>query len=161
MTNIEYNFSFIKTDKLLLDSSAKIIHNKNSRKNRIKLSKLEYEEIEIIWTLFECKEEKVYGEFDFQHQSSRDKLSNGIKASQILQTLNSVNVFQNYTPKQDDYLSIRLDYIHPTKNKNNRPYIGEYISFIFTDCWNLNKGYDRINNCHEILFEGVVLIDNL
>ena len=158
MENPNFNFSFIYPSIEFSKSEEKIIHYKKSRKNKIKLSKSEYEEIKIVWTLSEYKGRIKYDGIDWQYQSSSDKLSNGIMGSQILQKLNSSNVFANYFPKENDYLSIRLEYIHTTKNKKYRPYIGEYISFIFIDNWNLNKGYDHIDNCYEIIMEGEITI---
>jgi hypothetical protein len=159
MTNSGFNFSFLTPNVKFSNNDDRVIHNKNSRKNKIKLSKAEYEEIKVVWTLSEYKGRREYDGIDWRYQSSSDKLGNGILGSQILQKINSSNVFEDFTPKENDYLSIRLEYIHPAKNNKSRPYIGEYISFIYTDSWNLNKGYDHIDNCYEIIMEGEIVID--
>ena len=158
MTDSDCNFSFLIKNVNILNNEDKEIHNKNSRKNKIKLSKVEYEQIRIVWTLSEQIGRKKYDGIDWQYKSSSDKLSNGITGAQILLKINSSNAFEDYTPKKNDNLLIRLEYLHPTKNNKSRPYIDDYISFIFTECWNLNSGYDHIDNCYERMMEGEIEI---
>lgn len=158
MTDSDCSFSFLIKNVNLSNSQDEVIHNKNSRKNKLKLSKVEYEQIKIVWTLSVYTERKKPDGIDWQYKSSSDKLSNGITGSQILKKLNSSNVFEDYTPKENDCLSISLAYLHPVNNNKSRPYIGDYISFIYSDCWNLNSGYDHINNCYEKLMEGEIEI---
>lgn len=66
-------------------------------------------------------------------QTSRDHLNNGFSAEKILNLLNSKPLFENYLPKENDFLKIWLEYKHPVIHNKSRPYIGDFISFIYNE----------------------------
>ncbi len=55
---ITFEFITVKSNKEKQDKNEKIIHHKNSRKNRVKFRKEKYEEKELIWTLKKKKEKE-------------------------------------------------------------------------------------------------------
>lgn len=136
-----------------------IENKKISRRHKKKFNLLEYQEIKIIWALFECIGREKDDGFDWQYQSSSSELNNGIAGVQVLQILNSLIVFNDYTAKENDYLSIQLEYVHPAQNKKPRPYVGDFITYIFYDKWNLNTGYEHIDNIYELLKKGEIIIE--
>lgn len=150
--------TFILKELENLADDKKLLHHENSRKNKIKLSREQYEEASILWRLSKFLRKEEYNEIDFQYQSSNSQLSNGLSYEFILSLLNSQNVFGNYQSKENDCLTIWMEYKHPEINKRARPYIGNYISFIFSDTWTLSKGFDHMDNEYETLYEGTIKI---
>lgn len=160
MLNSELKFNFIieKNEAPIIEG--KIVHNKNSRKNKIPLSKIEYQEIIIKWSLCEYLgpvEENPMSS-SFFPLSSTKKLNNGLSASSMLKQLNSNLVFDNYILKEHDHLKIYLEYKHPKKNNKPRPFIDGFISFIFKNEWILNEGFDHLNKLDEVVQFGKVII---
>ncbi|MPT30315.1 MAG: hypothetical protein E2600_01340 [Chryseobacterium sp.] len=153
MKNI-HNYIFSVKNKSRIDST-EIIHNKHSRKNRLKLSKNDYEETIIKWSFFKYIKEIDYdlSNFEFVSQSSSQQLNNGLSATSILEIINSDLIF-DYTPLRNDMLQIYMEYIHQTINNKPRPYIGNYISFIYKNEWIINEGFEHIDNVYEIIQEG-------
>lgn len=156
MTNSESKIDFIVKEPEISVDDRKVIHNKNSRKNTIKLTKSQYEETFTLWRLSRFLKMEEYSEIDFQLRSSSSKLSNGLSFEPILSLLNSKAVFKNYQPKEKDSLSIWLEYKHADINKKIRPYIGSYMSFIYSHEWTLNSGFDHIYHDYETLWEGEI-----
>ncbi|MGD1319943.1 hypothetical protein [Chryseobacterium sp. 2R14A] len=99
-----------------------------------------------------------YDGIEWQYQSSRNKLNNGLLAENILTLLNSEIIFENYLPKENDFLKIWLEYKHAKNHNKSRPYIGDFISFIYNKEWKINNGFDHINFEYEILQEGEIKI---
>lgn len=154
--NINYIFSIIDKEPIV---NAEIIHNKNARKNRIKLSKAEYEETFMEWTLSKYIKKIEYdiNNSEFFPMSSSRELSNGVSAESVLKAINSDLVFENL-PEPNDRLSIRMDYLHPTINNKTRPYIGKFISFIYKTEWFIDEGFEHIDNIYETIQEGLLII---
>lgn len=158
MTNSESSIDFImKEPKVSIDDD-KAIHNQNSRKNKVKLTKTQYEETSMVWKLSRFLRMEEFNNFDFQYISSSTQLSNGLSYEPFLSLLNSKAVFENYIPQENDALSIWLEYKHSEINKKSRPYIGNYISFIYSDEWVVNKGFDHIDLEYQTLYEGEIKI---
>ena len=160
MSNPELKLNFV-VDEKETTIEKKIIHNKNSRRNKIKLSRDEYQETIIKWSLSEyiqpVEDNPLNSEF-FPMPSSKS-LNNGLSADSILKLLNSNLVFDFYQPKENDKLNIRMEYKHPEMYRKSRPYIGDFISFIFKIEWEINKGLDHIHNSYKQLSEGEIIID--
>ena len=53
-------------------------------------------------------------------------------------------------------LNISMEYLYATINNKSRPYIGNYLSFIYKDEWLINKGFEHIDNIYEIISEGII-----
>ncbi|WP_160136203.1 hypothetical protein [Chryseobacterium sp. c4a] len=134
------------------------IHHKNSKKNKINLSRLQYEKTTILWKLSKFLRKEEDNGIDFQYQSSSSQLNNGLSYESMLSLLNSQSVFENYQPKENDCLAIWMEYKHTEINKKTRPYIGNYISFIYSGTWKLNKGFEHLYNLYETLYEGELQI---
>ncbi|AZA77863.1 hypothetical protein EG347_10200 [Chryseobacterium sp. G0186] len=158
MINPESSIDFIMKEPEVSIDDDKVIHNKNSRKNTIKLTRSQYEETSMVWKLSRFLRKEEFNNIDFQYISSSTQLSNGLSYEPVLSLLNSKTVFENYLPKENDFLSIRMEYKHPEINKKSRPYIGNYISFIYSHEWVVNKGFDHIDREYETLYEGEVKI---
>ena len=135
-----------------------IIHNKNSRKNKLKLTKEAYEETEIIWSLKKYISPKIYDGIDWQYQSSSESLNNGISAIQILEEINTNKTLNDFFIQEKDLLIISMKYIIEERNKKSRPFIGNYISFIFNKNWSINSGFEHIDNNYEDYKNGILLI---
>lgn len=160
MNNSESKIDFIikNTDSNRLDEKENIIHNKNSRKNRITLRLREYQKTLVTWSISRYKSKMEYNGIDWQPHSSGKELNNGISYEVILSAINSKNVFENYLPRENDILKVRLEYIHPKKHKKSRPYINNFMSFIYDKKWRLNKGFEHIHNSYEIIAEGEIIM---
>lgn len=158
MNELKRNIEFIIKKQNSKINQENIIHNKNSRVNKIKLSSAEYNETLILWTLSQFQRKMQYDGIDWQYQSSRNTLNNGLLAETVLSVLNSVIIFANYSPQKNDFLKIWLEYKHPTTHNKSRPYIGDYISFIYNEEWKINNGYDHIDFEYETLQEGEIKI---
>lgn len=161
MNNSESKIVFIIKNTDSSDQSdikENIIHNKNSRKNRIKLSSEEYQEKLIVWSLRRYISKIEYQGIEWQYISSGKKLNNGIFYEEILLVINSENIFENFSPKENDLLTIRLEYKHPEKHRKSRPYINDFISFVYEQEWRLNKDFEHIHNSYEIIAEGKIII---
>jgi len=152
----EINIEFILKKYSLSNKHENIIHNKNSRKNKFKLTSEAYQENIILWNLSQFEKERIYDGIEWQYQSSRDHLSNGFSAEKILNLLNSRPLFESYLPRENDFLKIWLEYKHPVIHNKSRPYIGDFISFIYNEKWKLNNGFDHINFEYETLQEGEI-----
>lgn len=135
-----------------------IIHNKNSRKNKLKLINEEYQEKIILWNLSRFEKDRNYDGIEWQYQSSRDQLNNRFSAENILKLLNSKSVLENYLPQENDFLKIWLEYKYPSMHNKSRPYISDYISFLYDYKWKLNKGFDHIDFEYKVLYEGEIKI---
>lgn len=139
-----------------------IIHNKNNRRNKIKLSKNEYEETILKWRLSEFVKKKEYDpdECSFTPISSSDFLSNGLSCDKIIGFINTDLIFENYLPQENDFLKIWLEYKHPEIHRKGRPIIDRaYLSFIFSEKWIKNEGFDHIDNIYEEIFGGEILLE--
>ncbi len=162
MNSEKFEIEFITIEPIenIADEVKPIIHHKNSRRNKTKitLSREEYEEIRITWKLIKFMEEQKH-EWGFP-QSSAQKLSNGITVEKIVLFLNhSKKIFDfEYKPNENDLLTIGLEYtIKDIKGKYSRPYIGEYISFLYNgEKWLINEGFDHLNNKYEDFKEGIL-----
>ncbi|MBM6499243.1 hypothetical protein H9X54_008000 [Flavobacterium macrobrachii] len=141
------------------DENPEIIHHKNSRKNKKVFNRNEYESKEILWSLQKYIGEEIYNGIDWQYQGSAQELSNGLTALKIVSILNSDYVFDfDYEPNENDLLSIKLDYLKSTLKGKSRPFIGEYISFIFKNGkWEINNGYDHISKVYKNYKEGKII----
>lgn len=119
---------------------ATVVHNKKSRKNKINLTKTEYEETIIEWMLSKYVKQVEYdiNNCEFFPISPSEELNNGISAESILEFINS-NLIFDYLPQNNDMLKISMEYVHPTINRKRRPYIGNYISFIYKNEWSIMK----------------------
>jgi hypothetical protein len=150
---LKFNFIIELGETPIVDD--KIIHNKNSRRNKIRLSKDEYQETTIKWTLFEFshKNDEHFG----MPWSSSKSLNNGLSASSILKYLNSNLVFDFYQLKENDKLNIRMEYIHREMHKP-RPIIDNYLSFVFKEEWKLNKDFETIDYSYRELKNGELVI---
>ncbi|WP_299229671.1 hypothetical protein [uncultured Psychroserpens sp.] len=161
MSNPELKLNFVVDKNEVTTTEKKIVHNKNSRRNKIKLNRDEYQETVIKWSLSKylqpVKENPLNTEF-FPISSSKS-LSNGLSADSILKYLNSNLVFDFYELKENDKLNIRMEYKHPEMYRKSRPYIGNFISFIFKMEWEINKGFDHIHNSYTELNEGKIIIE--
>lgn len=158
MTNSESRIDFIMKELEASMDGRKAINNKNTRKNKIKLTKSQYEETFMLWRLSRFLKMEEYNGIDFQHKSSSPQLSNGLSYEPILSLLNSKVIFENYQPKENDSLSIWMEYKHVEMNEKTRPYIGSYISFIYSHEWTLNNGYDSMYCDYKTLCEGEIKI---
>ncbi|WP_273005932.1 MULTISPECIES: hypothetical protein [Chryseobacterium] len=158
MANSESRIDFIMKESEASMDDGKAIHNKNTRKNKIKLTKSQYEETFMLWRLSRVLKMEEYNGIDFQHKSSSPQLSNGLSYEPILSLLNSKVIFENYQPKENDSLSIWMEYKYAEMNKKTRPYIGNYISFIYSHEWMLNSGFDHIYSDYETLCDGELKI---
>ncbi|SIS36093.1 hypothetical protein SAMN05421768_10557 [Chryseobacterium joostei] len=158
MANSESRIDFIMKESEASMDDGKAIHNKNTRKNKIKLTKSQYEETFMLWRLSRVLKMEEYNGIDFQHKSSSPQLSNGLSYEPILSLLNSKVIFENYQPKENDSLSIWMEYKYAEMNKKTRPYIGNYISFIYSHEWTLNSGFDHIYSDYETLCDGELKI---
>ncbi|MGX7666669.1 hypothetical protein [Flavobacterium pedocola] len=161
MSQIE--FITIEQKKVQVDAIKPITHNKNSRRNKTKItvSREEYEAIVIKWKLRKfigIREDNNSG-IDWVYQGAAQELKNEMTAESILKFLNNTTVFDfAYEPKQNDELIIELEYvIAGIKGKYSRPFIGEYISLLYNDeKWTSNKGYDSIYFIMEDFKEGII-----
>lgn len=158
MDTSKINIAFVKKISHSLQEQKEIVHNKNSRKNRVKLNLKEYNKTIIIWSLSNYKGKMEYNGIDWQYLSSGKELNNGISYEIILPVLNSENIFENYLPKDKDILKIRLKYIHPEKDGKSRPYINNFISFVYDKEWRLNRAFEHAHNSYEIIAEGEIII---
>lgn len=161
MSNSELKLNFVVDKNEVTTTEKKIIHNKNSRRNKIKLSRDEYQETVMKWSLFEylqpVKDNPLNTEF-FPLSSSKS-LKNGLSADSILKYLNSNLVFDFYELKENDKLNIRMEYKHPEMYRKSRPFVGDFLSFIFKKEWEINEGFDHIHNSYKELNEGKIIID--
>ena len=157
MTNINRYLFWINNKEESDIKSTELIRNKNSRKNKLKLSKTDYEETKIEWTLFKYIKELEYDSngCEFLPESPSQQLNNGISAASILEIINSDLIFE-YLPQRNDMLNISMEYLYATINNKSRPYIGNYLSFIYKDEWLINKGFEHIDNIYEIISEGII-----
>lgn len=145
------------------DPLSPIIHNKKSRKNKlskIKLTKEQMEEVVIQWQL-----RKFLGIVmeddgaDFFPWASEQKLSEELTPELIAEVLNKENVFDfDYVPAKNDFLKLVQNYAYVDINsKQNRPFIGYFISFLFDgEKWVINQGFDHVHLIHEDFKEGIV-----
>lgn len=160
MTQENFKLEFITVEpknNILEDKD--IIHYTNSRRNKTKiiLSGEEYEEVKIIWQLRKYIGNEIQ-EWGYPRSSSQ-KLTNGITTEEIVKSLNHKNVFDfEYEPSQNDQLTIELVYVVGNiKGKYSRPYIGDYLSFLFDgEMWKINEGYDHLNNKYQEYKEGII-----
>ncbi|WP_162926056.1 hypothetical protein [Chryseobacterium aurantiacum] len=158
MTNSESRIDFIMKESEASIEDRKSIHNKNTGKNKIKLTKSQYEETSILWRLSRFLKMEEDNGIDFQYRSSSTQLTSGLSHEPILSLLNSKAVFESYQPKENDSLLIWIEYKYAEINKKPRPYIGNYISFIYHHEWTLNNGFDSIYGDYETLCEGEIKI---
>lgn len=135
-----------------------VINNRNSRRNKIKLTREEYEETQIVWNLRKYLSPKICDGIDWQYKSSSETLNNGITAYQILEKINQKNTFQEFKFQKNDLLLISMRYTKSEKHKKPRPYIGNYISFIFAEKWSINTGFEHIENNYEEYKSGILLV---
>ena len=141
----------------------KIIHNKNSRRNKIKLSREEYNKTIMTWYLFEYLHpvEDDPMNIEFFPLTSSECLNNGWSANTILNYIKSNSIFDFYQVKENDKLKIVMKYKHPKMYNKSRPYIGNFISFIFKEEeWQIDNGFDHIYNCYKDLKKGKLIISN-
>jgi len=156
-------YSHNKIEFIIKDGSSstnqeEIIHNKNSRRYKLKLTTSQYYETTIFWNLSSSKLRDDLGFEFYQYQSSRHKLNNGLLAETIVSLLNSTKIFGNYSAQKNDFLKIWLEYKHPIMHNKPRPYIGDFISFIYNQEWKLNDGFDHTDFEYETLIEGEIQI---
>lgn len=64
----EINIEFILKKLSLLNYQEDIIHNKNSRKNKLKLTSEAYQEKIILWNLSEFEKERIYDVIEWQNK---------------------------------------------------------------------------------------------
>jgi len=139
-----------------------IVHNKNSRKHKTKitLSKEECEETIITWRLLKfIQPSEIYDGIEFFPISAQDRLTNEITAEKIVKFLNSNFLFDfDYLPKENDEIRMEIDYVIENINgKFRRPYINYFVSFLYDgEKWIVNKGFDHIHNHYEEFKEGIV-----
>ncbi|WBX77979.1 hypothetical protein PG911_06905 [Tenacibaculum ovolyticum] len=152
------NFKIEEDKNLAIEE--KIVHNKKSRKNKIKLSRNEYQETIIKWVLFEYLHpvESNHLESEFFPLCSSKFLNNGVTVKSILLYLNSNIVFDFYRPKENDKINIRMEYKYSEVKKKSRPYIGDFISLILKEEWEINENFEHINNCYQELKKGKLII---
>ena len=155
----EIYLEFVENTENLAEFDEELIHNKNSRKNKLKLTKSEYEEYETIWSLSKYLSENKYDGIDWQYQSSSEVLNNGIDFTQINDALKTTKIFENVTLEQNDLLTIKLEYKYPEINKKTRPFIDNFISLIFDRQWKLNKGFEHIDNIYKEIKNGKIIIN--
>ncbi|KQR92505.1 hypothetical protein ASG01_11340 [Chryseobacterium sp. Leaf180] len=150
----------ITENKSLFKRELPVIHNKNNRQNKIRFTKSEYEETILKWSLSKYINERTYNSDDseFFPMSSSEKLQNGLTSDDILNYINNNIIFENYEPQEQDFLKIWLEYIHPEIHRKSRPYISNYMSFIYSGEWFSNKGFDHLDNVYEDLFEGEIFL---
>lgn len=162
MTDKKLNIQFltIETETKSVENP-EIIHHKNSRKNKEVFNRNEYESKEIHWSLQKYISEEVYNGIDWQYQGSAQELSNGLTALNIVSILNSDYVFDfDYEPNENDLLRIKLEYLKSSFKGKSRPYIGEYISFLFKNGkWEINNGYDHISKVYENYKQGKIIFE--
>lgn len=157
---MEINFVFEteKNDTFIIDN--KIIHNKKSRKNKVKFDRNRYKETTIKWYLFKYISPVEFDSFnsEFFPWPSSNSLANGLTVESILLFLNSNFNFGNYKLKKLDKLKIYMDYKHPIIKKKSRPPIDDFISLIFEEKWMINEGFDHIDNNYKELMKGEIII---
>lgn len=158
MNELKSNIDFIIKTQNSKVNQENIVHYKNSRGNKIKLSSAEYNEAIILWSLSQFQRKIQYDGIDWQYQSSRNTLNNGLLAETVLSVLNSGIIFANSSPQINDFLKIWLEYKYPIIHNKSRPYIGDFISFIYNEEWKINNGYDHIDFEYETLQEGEIKI---
>ena len=156
--NFDSTINFIEENSQPNYFDEKIIHNQNSRRNKVKITKESYEETEIIWRLRKYISHKIYDGIDWQYKSSSEALNNGISAIQLLEKITTDKTLKEFIIKKNDLLIISMRYIIEEKSKKTRPYIGDYISFIFDEKWLINSGFEHIDNNYEDYKKGVILI---
>ena len=160
MLESELKLDFIVDTKEASTSFNKIIHNKKSRRNKTKLSKDEYQKTIIKWSLSQYVHPVKYDPFnaEFFPFTSSKFLNNGLSADSILIYLNSNLVFDFYEPKQNDKLTIKMEYKHPQKHRKSRPYIDDFIILIFNKKWEINEGFNHIDNVYKQIAEGESIV---
>ncbi|WP_430411256.1 hypothetical protein [Kordia sp.] len=146
MLNSELKIIFEIEENETTTIQKKLIHNKNSRRNKIKLRKEDYEETILKWCLFEYIQPVEDNPYDtaFFPLTSSEALNNGLSANSIINYLNSNLVFDFYQPKENDKLTIRMEYKFPKMYRKSRPYIGDFISLLFNTEWKINRNFDDI-----------------
>ncbi|RZJ69788.1 hypothetical protein [Flavobacterium sp.] len=114
-----------------------------------------YEEKSLIWSLMKGAKARE-STIDWQYQSSRSQLENGISATEIEHLLNTEHVFGfDYEPSQNDYLSFYFVYRFREFKAKPRPALGDRVSFLFSDGkWVANKGFDHIHLDFEMFRKG-------
>tara|TARA_B100001059_G_scaffold178085_1_gene178709 strand:- start:355 stop:861 length:507 start_codon:yes stop_codon:yes gene_type:complete len=144
---ITFEFITVKSNKEKQDKNEKIIHHKNSRKNRVKFRKEKYEEKELIWTLKKKKGERAADGMNWQYQSSADKLNDELTAENIVGIINLGIEFDfEYIPQENDFLVLKFEYTNPELKNKRRPFINYYTSFLYNNGkWNINEGFDHIH----------------
>ena len=161
MSKSELKLNFIIDENETSTIEKKIVHHKNSRRNKVKLSREEYNKTIIIWYLFEYLHpvEDDPMNIEFFPMPSSESLNNELSAKTIVNYINSNSVFDFYQPKENDKLNIMMEYKHPKIYNKSRPFIGNFISFIFKEEWQVNNGFDHINNCYKDLKKGKLIIN--
>lgn len=161
MSNSKLKLNFVVEKNEITTTEKKIIHNKNSRRNKIKISKDEYQKTVIKWSLYKYLQPPGDNplNIEFFPLSSSKSLNNGLSADSILKYLNSNLVFDFYELKENDKLDIRMEYKHPEVYRKSRPFIGNFISFIFKEEWKINEEFEHIHNSYKELNGGKIIID--
>lgn len=153
----------ITSNQNLSTEVPKIVHYKNSRRNKIKLTKSEYEQTIIKWSLRKYVKEIEYdpNSCEFLPMFSSSILENGLTSIKILEFLNSILIINNYIPENNDILKIWLEYKHPIIYKP-RPYIDNFILFrFFAEEWIEDTGFDRIDKIYEDIYDGELFIEDI
>ncbi|MBL7559959.1 hypothetical protein JAO71_09110 [Olleya sp. YSTF-M6] len=160
MSEEKTTFEFITIEPKEEHSSKyeKIIHHKNSRKNRVKFNKEKYEEKELIWALKKYTGERADDGMNWQYQSSEDKLNEELTAEKIAEIINlGIDFDFDYHPKENDLLVLRYEYISPELKNKRRPFINYYTSFIYNNGkWNVNEGFDHIDSDYLEFKSGII-----
>ncbi len=151
LTKIEFVSFEDQSDESFLNATEDFPGNANHKL----FDQIAYEQKSTFWWLMKGEKAKE-SDILWQHESSRPELANGISTVQIEHFLNTDYVFNfEYEPRENDFLKLRMVYRFRDFKSKPRPYIGEYVSFLFTDGkWVANKGYDHIFLDFEIFRKG-------
>ena len=116
MNKLTYSIKFITIEpenNSKLETKS-IIHNKKSRRNKIKevWDEENYEDKTILWRLRRYTGDFIYNGIDWQYQSSSKELNyEGLKTTNVFLLLNKENVFDfDYLPKENDMIWMHLEY---------------------------------------------------
>ncbi|CAM4190413.1 MULTISPECIES: hypothetical protein [Flavobacterium] len=163
MAHSNFTIKFITIEPLINSNlePKPVIHNKNSRRNKIKevWNEKNYETKTIYWRLRKYSGDYIYNGLDWHHQSSAKELNyDELTTENILPILNSKNVFDfDYLPKENDMIWMHLEYTNKQYRFKVRPILWSFISFLYKDNkWTINKGFDHIHYNFEEYKNGIV-----
>jgi hypothetical protein len=134
---------------------------KKTKNSKGTLQRCVYEQKKIIWILYRYKGIIEDNSIDWQYRASSMQLDELLTAIKIVELLNAKNLFDfEYFPEENDFLMLKREYILKQIKNRSRPYIDNYISFIFkNEKWEVNQGYDHVGIHYQCFKQGTVKLD--